>query len=192
MQPATNHPQGPGYLIAIFGISGSGKTTLGQELARRLGFTFVDLDDFYRLEKPSVQLSNGHIKKNWDTLEAIDIPAFKKKLRTLTGGVVVVGFALTDALFEKKPNAVIWLQTGRNRQVVVKRAIAARQKSKPGINPVDDALMVQEYVYPFFQQNLHNISITANLDVYTSENDDTRRSLDELVEILLNYLDLYP
>jgi gluconokinase len=34
-------------IIVLMGVSGSGKTTVGQALARQLGFTFVDADDFH-------------------------------------------------------------------------------------------------------------------------------------------------
>ena len=32
--------------IIIFGAAGSGKTTLGRELAGRLGFLHIDIDDY--------------------------------------------------------------------------------------------------------------------------------------------------
>lgn len=34
-------------IIVLMGVSGSGKTTVGKELARQLGWTFVDADDFH-------------------------------------------------------------------------------------------------------------------------------------------------
>jgi gluconokinase len=34
-------------IIVLMGVSGSGKTTVGRELARQLGWTFVDADDFH-------------------------------------------------------------------------------------------------------------------------------------------------
>lgn len=182
------HPRS-GPVIAIFGISGSGKTTLGKILASQLGYTFVDIDSFYKPQKPEVTLSNGHRKKNWDTLKAIDIPAFQEKLRSIVGGVIVVGFALTDQLFECPPSLVIHLRTGRTQELIIQRAIAARAQSKPGVNLEDDALMVREYVYPFFRENLPKISVTANLDVYQEEFGLERRPIEELIQILLNYID---
>jgi gluconokinase len=34
-------------VIVLMGVSGSGKTTVGKELARQLGWTFLDADDFH-------------------------------------------------------------------------------------------------------------------------------------------------
>jgi gluconokinase len=34
-------------IVVLMGVSGSGKTTVGQVLARRLGWTFVDADDYH-------------------------------------------------------------------------------------------------------------------------------------------------
>ncbi len=34
-------------IIVLMGVSGSGKTTVGKALARKLGWTFVDADDFH-------------------------------------------------------------------------------------------------------------------------------------------------
>jgi gluconokinase len=34
-------------IIVIMGVAGAGKTTVGRELARRLGWQFVDADDFH-------------------------------------------------------------------------------------------------------------------------------------------------
>jgi len=34
-------------IIVLMGVSGSGKTTVGKELARQLGWTFADADDFH-------------------------------------------------------------------------------------------------------------------------------------------------
>ena len=34
-------------IVVLMGVSGSGKTTVGKELARRLGWTFLDADDYH-------------------------------------------------------------------------------------------------------------------------------------------------
>ena len=34
-------------IVVLMGVSGSGKTTVGKELARQMGWTFVDADDFH-------------------------------------------------------------------------------------------------------------------------------------------------
>ena len=34
-------------IVVLMGVAGSGKTTLGEQLARRLGWTFIDADDHH-------------------------------------------------------------------------------------------------------------------------------------------------
>jgi len=51
--------------IIINGASGTGKTTLGLELAKRLDFFFMDLDDYYRNKDTGISCSNeDEIRKN--------------------------------------------------------------------------------------------------------------------------------
>jgi carbohydrate kinase (thermoresistant glucokinase family) len=40
-------PQSDGYVIIVMGVSGAGKTTVGQALAKELGRTFYEGDDFH-------------------------------------------------------------------------------------------------------------------------------------------------
>lgn len=37
----------PPRIVVVMGVSGTGKTTVGQRLARHLGWTFADADDFH-------------------------------------------------------------------------------------------------------------------------------------------------
>lgn len=43
-------------IIVLMGVSGSGKTTVGKALARQLGWTFVDADDFH----PAANVAKMH------------------------------------------------------------------------------------------------------------------------------------
>jgi gluconokinase len=60
-------------IIVLMGVSGSGKTTVGKELARQLGWTFVDADDFH----PAANVAKMHRGEpltdadRWPWLEAI-------------------------------------------------------------------------------------------------------------------------
>jgi hypothetical protein len=193
---STLHPPTQNDLIALFGISGSFKKTLGKQLAQRLGYHFFDLDWFYKKEKPTVRLSNGKLKEDWDTLAALDLDEFRRHLRLIKGGVVVVGFALRDDIFEKQPRITVHLRTGRDAETIIQRAIAARRESKgfAGVKAKDDELMVREYVYPFFVSNLGRINVTANLDVYETNYYDEpdgfkRRPINELLDTLVEYVD---
>jgi len=43
-------------IAVLMGVSGSGKTTVGKELARQLGWTFADADDFH----PAANIAKMH------------------------------------------------------------------------------------------------------------------------------------
>ena len=60
-------------IIIIFGVSGAGKTTVGELLARKLGWRFIEADDFHpaaNIEK----MRSGHSltdKDRWPWLERL-------------------------------------------------------------------------------------------------------------------------
>lgn len=166
-------------LIALIGISGTGKTTLGKQLAEKLNYTYVDLDDFYRKEKPKIRLSTGEIVRNWDTLKALDLEKFREHLRSTSGGIIVGGFALKDSVFEKSPRMTILLAPLSDKETqkdlsafseseiqeeVIQRTIKARQQAK-GVSSRDE-LMVREVVYPYFLRMLKKVKIDHILPVY--------------------------
>ena len=45
-------------IIIIMGVSGSGKTTIGIELSKKLGFSFLEGDDFHPPEN-IIKMKNG-------------------------------------------------------------------------------------------------------------------------------------
>ena len=45
-------------IIIIMGVSGSGKTTIGIELSKKLGFSFLEGDDFHPPEN-LIKMKNG-------------------------------------------------------------------------------------------------------------------------------------
>jgi len=92
-------PQNKLPLIWISGISGSGKTYLAKSVARGLGLHMLDLDSFYRGEKPKTKIEvDGETLTvdNWDTLGAIDLKKFWgavcDALRVSDRGVIISGF----------------------------------------------------------------------------------------------------
>lgn len=72
MREGSTHPPRP-IVILIMGVSGSGKTTVGEALARQLGWSFRDADEFHppgNVAKMSAGLPlNDHDREPW--LDAI-------------------------------------------------------------------------------------------------------------------------
>ena len=66
--------------IILIGYMGSGKTTLGKKLAKKLGFEFLDTDDFIEdsTNKSIPEIFNelgedGFRKLEYDVLNALDV-----------------------------------------------------------------------------------------------------------------------
>jgi shikimate kinase len=178
-------------IIALVGISGSGKTTIGRFVANRLNYIYVDLDDFYKRDKPKITLSNGITVSNWDTLDALDLSAFRQTLASLVRekrNIIVGGFALSDDVFEQlKPTATILLSVGNTDSEIISRTIEARRRSKgfAGHKAIQDELMVKEVVYPYFKNVLQNTNVTGILKIYEQEQ---RRNLEELANTLIEFI----
>ena len=67
-----SNPQG----IIVFGANGSGKTTLGRELARRLNFKHMDIED-YHFEKSNIPYTVERSRENCIRLMLADIEKHK-------------------------------------------------------------------------------------------------------------------
>jgi len=60
-------------VIIIFGVSGAGKTTVGKLLARELGWSFIEADDFHPVANIE-KMRSGHAltdKDRWPWLEQL-------------------------------------------------------------------------------------------------------------------------
>lgn len=168
--------------IVISGLSGAGKTTLGRVLAAKLGLPFMDIDDFYRPLKPMVTLSNGMRVKNWDSLEALDIPRAREAILHYLNstGLVLVGFALRDDVLPVIPDMHIHLITGSTKEEVIEKCILARRQSKSPRDFQRDALMVNEVVYPFYMDTLAHSTIDLIVTVFDEYN--RRKTIDVLIQ----------
>lgn len=70
-----------GFIVAIDGEAGSGKSTVAKEIAKRLGFTYVDTGAMFRCVTLALIRNNiglGDIEKIKDVLNTIDI-SFKNE-----------------------------------------------------------------------------------------------------------------
>lgn len=172
-------------IIAISGISGSGKSSIAYKLAVILNGTHIDQDSDYKQNKPKVKLSNGVIKSNWDTLEAINLEEMNKKLR-IPGLVFLSGFALSDDVFENdnKPDIHVHLVISKELSLQTRLAI----KNFKDDEKDTQILVFNELVYPFYQLTLNKSTIDIFINVESDNQKHTRKSFDDLLDEIIEYL----
>lgn len=177
-------------LILISGISGSGKSTLGKLVAEKLKYRYIDQDQFYIKDKPSITLSNGKLVKNWDCRESLDVDKLEKKLAKAEN-TVLTGFALRTDWIDFFRLAKVYeimhihLSIGDDP---ISKTLKSRSRSKS--DNVEflktDSLMVREVVYPVYLQTLKMSNIDRVIEVW---NGDERRSVDHILAEILSCID---
>lgn len=168
-------------LLIIHGLSGSGKTTLANYASKFLDAEVIDQDSFYLKNKPTVTLSNGMTVKNWDCLEAIDWHSLEEKVMSSIErtNVILVGFCLrTDKIkrIVDRANFCVELVYGsidsNNKELCKKSRMAAKN-----IDAARDSIIVDEIVWPFYQETRKKIKVDVVVTVYK---DGMRKSLFDL------------
>ncbi|TXN20890.1 gluconokinase [Methylobacterium sp. WL9] len=105
-------------VLVVMGVSGSGKSTVAELLARRLGWVFVDGDDFHTPEHIA-RMHTGHAlddadRKPWLALIRAWIDA---RLAAGTSGVIVCSAlrrSYRDALVQDRPDIrIVYLEGSR-------------------------------------------------------------------------------
>lgn len=117
-------------VLVVMGVSGSGKTTVGAMLAGKLGWEFVDGDDFHPAANVA-KMHAGHALTDEDRWPWLDAIARWIDAVRATGGCGVVACsalrrAYRDRLVEGRPDATVVFLEGSER------VIAARQEARHG------------------------------------------------------------
>jgi gluconokinase len=112
------------------GVSGSGKTTVGREAARRLGWEFVDADDFHSAEAVKKMSSGGALddsdREPWLALLAAEIRA-----RVASGTDTVLACSALKERYRRTlagghPGDVVFVFLRAGRKVLERRLAARR------------------------------------------------------------------
>lgn len=173
-------------LIYLHGVSSSGKTSIGNELLNHLdNAILIDQDTYYKKIKPQITFQGDKLYQvaNWDTAEAIDFCQLNQVIEEAVKQyrwVIVTGFALRDEYMSLKADISILLDIGKNP---IEKIIKARQVSKgyKDEKAIKDQYMVEQVVWPYYQETLKNISYHYKISVFN----DKRKLLKDLVKEIL-------
>ena len=117
-------------VILVMGVSGSGKTTVGAMLAGRLGWEFVDGDDFHSPANVA-KMHAGHPLDDEDRWPWLDSVAAWIDAVRRTGGRGIVACSALRRVYRER------LAGGREEVTVLflegdVEVVAARQAARPG------------------------------------------------------------
>jgi carbohydrate kinase (thermoresistant glucokinase family) len=88
-------------IVLVMGVSGSGKTTIGEALARELGWTYLDADDFHpqaNIDKMAAGIALGDADR-WPWLDAINKKLLEMEKR---GHSVVLGCSALKQAYRER------------------------------------------------------------------------------------------
>ncbi len=164
--------------IFLIGYRGVGKTTIGQLLADRLGYVFIDTDQFI-CEQEGKSIRTLVDEGGWDTFRrsekaALKVVSGKKKHVIATGGGAVLHQSLWVNLRES--SVVIWLNA--ERDVVLKRLMGdtSTDDMRPSLTGSGLAEEIEEVLST--REPLYNK--TSHIEIDTGD-----ISIEETVEKLL-------
>ena len=164
MAENSRRPPGAGPIVALIGARCAGKTSVGRELARRLGWPFVDLDDEVANLHASACGRVGEIPPVGAVLAEIGEPAFRaveeRALREVlgrggplviaTGGGVVETAAARGLLAHRA--TCVWLQVAPAELERRMRADPTPRPSLTGADPKEEIAAVLERRSPLYAE----------------------------------------
>jgi shikimate kinase len=171
-------------MIVLFGISTSGKSTLGEVLAKNLGYHWIDIDTFYKKEKPKITLRGVPGVENWDTIDAINEDNLIAECKWYKN-VVLSAFIISDPLLKKITHnyKIFLLKTGSNAEEEKERCIASRivsKRFKTQAKQDKDRAMVEDILYTAYQDALTKLETVEVINVYDCNGE--RKSVKDLIE----------
>jgi len=88
-------------IVLVMGVSGAGKTTIGEALARELGFTYLDADDYHPAASVAKMAAGVPLQDSdrWPWLEKINEELFKIQQR---GESAVVGCSALKQAYRER------------------------------------------------------------------------------------------
>jgi len=154
--------------IALVGFMGTGKTSAGQELAKKLGWQFVEVDALIEhmagRSIPDVFAQNGEIAfREWE-IEAIKQVARGKKQVIACGGGVVLN---TINIARLKETSVMVLLTA-SPDTVLKRTASDRDTRPMLMDATDPASRIKELLKfrkPYYERSADIIVNTSKLNL---------------------------
>lgn len=139
-------------IVVLVGYMASGKSTIGENLARKLDYTFVDLDDYIEnVEGDSVKdifADNGEIYfRKKETLYLKQIITGKTNLVLSLGGGTPCYSGNMDFLLKDENVVTIYLKASIN-------TLAGRLKSEKNTRPLISHLKTNEELIEFIGKHL--------------------------------------
>jgi shikimate kinase len=148
--------------VVLTGFMGAGKTTVGSELARFLGWPFVDLDEVIerRTGKTIREIFESHGEAYFRQLER---EVFEQALRKDPVVIAAGGGTLTqEANFQLafRSALVVWINTGFS--LIAQRVAAGKKEDRPLFRDEVTAWKLYQERLPTYRRAHLTVDVTAD------------------------------
>jgi shikimate kinase len=168
--------------VALVGFMGTGKTATGQELAKRLGWKFIEVDALIEgmagKSIPEIFAEDGEIAFREKEIEAVKTAAEGKRQVIACGGGVVLN---TINIARLKETSVMVLLTA-SLAAILKRTAPALKTRPMLTDTIDPGVRIKEllkYRRPYYERSAEIIVNTSKLSLTAV--------VDEIIEKLKDY-----
>ncbi|MFV0159004.1 shikimate kinase [Empedobacter falsenii] len=173
-------------IISLIGYMGSGKSTTGKDLAKALGFEFIDLDDFieqkYRTKISDIFKKEGELGFRKKEREAL------KEILTTTNIVLSLGGGTPvyyDNMEEIVKNSISIFMRVQLHQLV--KRLENRKETRPLIAHLSNEEMTEFIAKHLFERNQYYEKAKYTISITTQS---TLEILDEIMRQLKKGEDL--
>jgi uridine kinase len=140
------------FIVLISGLSGTGKTKVAKTLATELNLKFINLSNYYDVDKlKEIELPNNIKVKNWFSTDIINWNKLNEDINAMKEGVIVTGIGFPEEKINEKQLIHIHIKIPKE-DLLKKRADFKKEHKTEDIDKETEKIIMEKYTYPFYEK----------------------------------------